>query len=148
MDLPDNLKIRAVLTQGGAFYGKLTDHGDEHPRFYFVLNLNPFSNSVILLTTSTTRFMSHRSCEGGDEIHIPLSNKDYEPFSKDCLICCARPLKEVDRTDLEKKLKSQEYRLLEPVSKELLQKILTGVAKSKVIPPKQKKLILPEENNF
>ena len=145
MDLPDN-SYELFLKQGSAF--KLLQDGDKYPRYYFVLNLNAKFDSIILLSTSTTRFNSHRNCQGGDEIHIPVSKKDYTPFTEACLICCGRPLKEVSKKSLTEQLKSQKYKLLEPLPHNLLQKILTGIAKSKVIPPIHKKMILPEENNL
>jgi hypothetical protein len=148
MDLPDNLKFRAIFTQGSVFKAKLVEDGDEHERFYFVLNSKAQIDSLILLSTSTTQFDSHKDCQGGDEIHIPVSTEDYTPFTKACLICCGRPLKQVPKERLIKQLKSQKYRLLEPLPQDLLQKILVSIAKSKVIPPAQKKMILPEENNI
>jgi hypothetical protein len=113
-----------------------------------VLNLNPQSDSLILLTSSTTRFSSHKNCPDADDVHINLFKKDYPSLKVDCIVCCNRRLKDVSKTNLIKQLKSQKYKFLEQLPQDLLQKILTGIAKSKVIPPIHKKMILPEENNI
>jgi hypothetical protein len=139
MDLPNDIKIRAILTQGGAFKGKLWK--DTYPRFYFVLNINPDIDKVLILSTSTTAFELHRSCPGGDEVHIPVGPRDYSSFTQDCLICCNRP-KEIEKDLLRKKLNSQGYEILPQLPQGLLDKILSGIAKSSVVAPAIKKLVL------
>ncbi|MCE5339522.1 MAG: hypothetical protein LLF92_00140 [Planctomycetaceae bacterium] len=147
MDSSDDLKFRAVFTQGGAFRAKLTEDGSRKTRYYFVLNSNPQADELTILSTSTTQFDLHKNCNGGDDIHIPLSPKDYKEFTEYCLICCNRP-KQYNKENLKKQLKKQKWELLPALPNELLQKILHGIAKSKVIPPIYKKMILPEENNI
>lgn len=144
MDLPDDVKIRAIFAQGGAFKAKLAEDGGTKFRYYFVLNIKPKTDSLIVLSTSTTQFEEHKNCDGGDDVHIPLSPKDYKEFTKSCLICCNRP-RSFSKASLERQLKSQKYDLLSPLPDELLQKILRGIAKSKVVSPKIKRMVLPEE---
>jgi hypothetical protein len=139
MDLPSDIKIRAILTQGGAFKGKLGK--DSYPRFYFVLNINPESDKVLILSTSTTAFELHRSCPGGDEVHIPVGPRDYGSFTQDCLICCNRPYL-IEKELLRKKLNSQGYEILPQLTPSVLGKILSGIAKSPVVAPAVKKLVL------
>lgn len=142
MELPNNLKFSAVLIQGGAFKAQLKN--DNYPRFYFVLNKNPENDNILFLLTSTTAFDLHRNCEGGDDIHVPLSQEDYRGFTTDCVICCNN-YKKVEKSRLEIILKKQEYRLLEPIPKKVLQKILNAIAKSIVVEPNVKAKILPED---
>ncbi len=139
MDLPDDIKIRAILTQGGAFKGKLGE--DSYPRFYFVLNIDPEIDKALVLSTSTTAFELHRSCPGGDDVHIPVGRGDYESFTQDCLICCNRP-KVIEKELLRKKLRSQGYEVLPPLPPNVLGRVLSGIAKSPVVPPAVKKLVL------
>jgi hypothetical protein len=138
MDLPSDIKIRAILTQGGAFKGKLGK--DSYLRFYFVLNISPEIDKVLILSTSTTAFELHRSCPGGDEVHIPIGPRDYESFTQDCLICCNRP-HVIEKELLRKKLTSQEYEILPQLPPNILDRILSGIAKSPVVAPAIKKLV-------
>lgn len=84
MDLPSDLKIKGLLTQGGVFKAQLHENRDSYSRYYFVLNLNPQTDYVLILATSTTQFEQHRNCEKGDDIHIPLGPQDYSEFKKEC----------------------------------------------------------------
>lgn len=144
MDLSDDLKFRAVFTQGGAFKAKLAEDGSRKFRYYFVLNANPQADELTILSSSTTHFDLHKNCDGGYDVHVPLSPKNYEEFTDDCLICCNRPKKH-NKANLKKQLKSQKWELLPALPNELLQKILKGIAKSKVVPLKIKRMVLPEE---
>jgi hypothetical protein len=141
MDVPENLKLKHVLVQGGAF--KASFPGDSYPRYYFVLNQNPATDTLIILSTSTTQFTEHRNCPGGDDVHIPLGREDYPDFTQNCLICCNRP-RTINKKELEKQLASQKYVILPPLKEAILSQILSGIAKSKVIEPNIKKLILGE----
>jgi len=147
MDLPDDIKIQGVLTQGGAFKAKLVK--DDYRRFYFILNRNPQDDTLIILTTSTTAFVLHRSCPDGDDVHISLTPDDYPPFYKNCLICCGTPklLKTEQKDNLLKKLKSGKFELLPPLSAEIIEKIKTGISKSSTVPPAIKKLVLGTEED-
>lgn len=143
MDLPDNIRIQGILTQGGAFKTKLPK--DSYERFYFVLNNNPQDDAVIILSTSTTHFELHRNCPSGNDVHLPLSPDDYKPFYKDCLICCNRPVM-IDKEGLLKKLQSGTYELLPQLPSAILEKIKYGIAKSPVVEPKIKQMILGTNN--
>ncbi len=144
MDLPDEIRIQGILTQGGAFKTKLSK--DAHERFYFVLNNNPQDDTIIVLSTSTTQFELHRNCPGGDDVHLPLSPKDYAPFFKNCLICCNRPVI-VNKESFIKRLQSGNYELLPPLSPTILEKIKHRIAKSPVVEPKIKQMILGSNNS-
>jgi hypothetical protein len=145
MDLPEDLKLKAILTQGGVFKAKLRENKDSYSRFYFVLNLNPETDDLLVLSTTTTHLELHRDCEGGDDIHIVLSSEDYEGFTRNCIMCCNRPLK-VKKAKLEQQLKSQKYEILAPLPEGLLEKILQGIAKSNIVEPIVKKLVLKNDN--
>ena len=112
MELPDNLKFIAVLIQGGAFKAQLQN--DSYPRYYFVLNRTPLEDEKIVLITSTTHFELHKNSPGGDDIHIPLSKKDYEEFTQECLICCNRPRVE-SKEKLKSVLRKQQYIVLKGI---------------------------------
>lgn len=141
MELPPELKIRAVLTQGGVFKAKLESHRDSYSRYYFVLNSNPESAELLVLSTSTTHFELHRSCPGGNDVHVPLSPQDYAGFTQNCLICCNRP-HAVAKQKLEAMLHSQEYEILEPLPPEILIRILKAIKISTVVSRKHKRLVL------
>ncbi len=141
MELPDNVKFKGVLVQGGAFKAKITSHKDQYPRFYFILNINPQADTVLVLSSTTTDFHSHKFCKGGDKVHITLSRKDYAPLYKNCLICCDRPQK-IEKDKLEKELHSQSYELLPPLSEGVMQKIIQGISNSPVVEVNVKASIL------
>lgn len=139
MELPDKIKIQSILMQGGAFKTKLQT--DSYDRFYFVLNFNPKEDIIIVLSTSTTQFELHRNCPGDKDVHLPLSQEDYTPFFKNCLICCNRPVI-INKNSFIKKLQSGNYELLPPLPSSVIEKIKHGIAKSPVVEPKIKQLVL------
>jgi hypothetical protein len=143
MDLPEKLKFRAILTQGGAFKAKVSQK-DAYPRYYFVLNRNPEKDENLVLLTSTTQFEHHKFCDGGDDVHIPLSPQDYQEFTEHCLICCDRPMT-LARKDVERKLMQQNYQILQPLPSDIVAKILRGIARSNVVPAKIKEFVLGQE---
>jgi hypothetical protein len=139
MDLPEDIKIQGILTQGGAFKTKLPK--DSYERFYFILNHSPQDDTIIVLSTSTTQFELHRNCPGGDDVHLPLSPNDYKPFYKECLICC-NWINSYPKESILKLLKSCKFEILPPLPLDIIEKIKLGVAKSPRIPPKIKNIIL------
>jgi hypothetical protein len=142
MELPDELKIRAILTQGGAFKAKLPT--DSYPRYYFILNRNPETDKELVLLSSTTQFDEHRNCKGGDDVHVPLSKRDYSDFTQDCLVCCDRP-KCRPKKMLEQILKSQKWQLLAPLPKEILTRMIRGIARSNVVTPREKEMVIGKD---
>lgn len=120
MELPDQLKFKAILVQGGAF--KTQFASDEYPRYYFVINKNPAEVNTIILITSTTHFELHRDCPDGDDVHIVLSPRDYDEFTKKCLICCNWRPRILPKEKLLSIISKKEYVLLKPLPKNLLKK--------------------------
>ena len=140
MDLPEHLKLQGILTQGGAFKAQLSINPKKE-RYYFVLNVDPKTDTVLVLVTSTTDFFPHKSCAGADDVHINLSVQDYTELSANCLICCDRPRK-MPKATLERELKTQKYTLLKPLPKPVLDRILVGIEKSPVVTSDIKELVL------
>ncbi|MBN2271570.1 MAG: hypothetical protein JXN61_13210 [Sedimentisphaerales bacterium] len=140
MELPEELKIRGILTQGGAFRAKLASAAP-YPRYYFVLNRDPVSDSDLVLLTSTTQFELHRNCDGGDDVHIPLRRAEYKEFTRDCLVCCNRP-RIIKKAELVRRLNLQKYELLVPLPSHIAQRIAAGIAKSSLVPPAVKEMVL------
>jgi hypothetical protein len=140
MDLPSHLKFKGVLTQGGAFKARLSIN-PRKARYYFILNVNPRTDIVLVIVTSTTDFFSHKSCAGGDYVHVNLSPRDYSELTAKCLVCCNRPRK-MSKTILERDLQNQKYELLKPLPKSLLNRILSGIEKSPVVASDIKELVL------
>ncbi len=145
MELPDELKIRAIFTQGGAFKAKVS-RKDEYPRYYFILNNNPASDQELVLLSSTTQFELHKFCDGGDDVHIPLGPTEYKEFTAECLICCNRPMR-IPKSNLVKQLKSQKYQLLDHLPHEIVKQIVDGIAKSNVVDSVTKALVVGEDVN-
>jgi hypothetical protein len=140
MDLPPDLKFKGVLRQGAAFKAQLSINPKKE-RFYFVLNVDPQTDTVLVLVTSTTDFWRHEACGGGDEVHINLSPSDYDELTANCLVCCNLPQK-ILKSKLEKELASRKYILLKPLPAELLNDILNGIEKSSVVSSDIKELVL------
>jgi hypothetical protein len=140
MELPSHIKFKGILTQGGAFKAQLSINPSK-ARYYFILNVDPQTDTVLVLVTSTTDFFSHKSCSGGDSVHVNLSRQDYNELTANCLICCDRPRK-MSKSTLEKELKNQKYTLLKPLPKAVLGRILAGIEKSPVVSSDIKELVL------
>ncbi len=117
------------------------DTQDSFNNFYFVLNVDPKSDTVLVLVTSTTDFWRHEACEGGDEVHISLSPIDYEELTANCVVCCNLPQK-ILKSKLERELSSRKYILLKPLPVGLLNNILKGIEKSPVVSSDIKELVL------
>ena len=144
MDLPTNIKFNGVLIQGGAFKARIDSFNDPYPRYYFVLNINPQNDEVLVLSSSTTDFRSHENCESGDVVHICLTKEDYEEFTKPCIICCDRP-KKISKAVLEAELESKGFSLLRAFPESSLQQVLEGILKSKVVTGDIKALVLGDD---
>jgi len=142
MELPEHLKYKAIFVQGGAFKTQLP--GDSYPRYYFVLNKDPSDEDAIVLTTTTTHFELHRNCPDGDDVHIDLSVEDYEDFTQNCLICCNWKPRIIAKDKLINVISKQNYTLLKPLPKNVLDRILNGISKSSTIEPRVKSMILPD----
>jgi hypothetical protein len=142
MELPDKLKIRGILTQGGAFKAKLPK--DSYPRYYFILNRNPEADEKMVLLSSTTQFEEHRNCDGGNNVHIPFPPNHYQEFPSDCLICCDRP-RCVPKKLLEQGLKAQKWQLLSHLPAEIVAKIVKGIVISNVVTPVVKEMVIGPE---
>ncbi len=139
MDLPPDVKYRGILQQGQVFKAQIGK--DKYHRYYFVLNIDPETDTVLVLCTSTTQFEDHRNCREGDDVHINLSPQDYSGFTERCIICCDRP-QCYKKTILERILKTQRWELLAPLPQTILDKILQGILKSPVVEGYIKKMVL------
>lgn len=142
MEPSNELKSKEILTHGGAFRIDLREGGGY--RYYFVLNKSPESDSVLVVSTSTTQFASHESKFPG-EVLVYLTQSEYPSVSTRCLINCEQARAHL-KVKLMRTLAKGPFELLPPLPESILERIRTAVAKCKVLCDEDKELILGVED--
>ncbi len=141
--LPAELQLRR-----GAVFRMMHQYraeGEKY-RFFIVLNHDPQSDRLIILTTTTTQLERlEREYGTGDAAPLVyIHHSDYPDIERFCVVDChALDLRE--KSILASQLQSRDHQFLRPLPDHLLEKIVDKIAIDKTIPASVKCLIVKPE---
>ncbi len=141
--LPPELQLRR-----GAIFRLMHQYraeGEKY-RFFIVLNHDPQSDRLIILTTTTTQLhrLEREYGAGDDAPLVYIHHSDYPDIERFCVVDC-RALDKWEKNDLITALKMREHAFLTPLPDHLLEKIVEKIAGDKTIPSSIKCLVVKPE---
>ena len=138
--IPDEQMLRQ-----GAIFRKMhqfQNEGEKY-RFFIVMNFDPKSDKVIILTTTTTQYQSLER-RYKNATHSPLvyfHPNECSVFTRFCVINCM-DLKVEGKDELLSTLETTQHEFVGMIPENKLQEILDYVIQAQDIPPSKKSLII------
>lgn len=141
--IPGKATIPATIREGSVFYFKENSHANsEEPHYFVVLNINPLTDEVIILTHSSSQVdkVRKRTSRFPGTL-VEVTRAEYSCFTKDtsafnCNDIIVKSIGElINLYDASKLVVKQE------MPSHILSKLRSGVAASPVVEGKHKKLV-------
>ena len=151
MDMPPEVLVATCIEQGTVYHyeAEFTNHDGSMyrgNRFFIVLNVDPKTDEVIVLTTITkqvTRVETYIARVGeAPETAVRLLPADFSELREESIVNC-NSVHSSTREKIVEKLKGEgAVVFFEKIPKTILEHIIAGVMKSNQVPPEFKKLIV------
>jgi len=143
VDVPPEVKIKAVLKPGAVFYFEEESLKSDEPHYFVVLNQNPSVDVILLMVVSSSQIPKvylRNQNNNPSETLIEVSPTEYPDFTKNSIFDCNKVfLKTVD--ELIDKVKTNKLKLKSNISSELLDRLRNAVLASPSVPPSQKRIL-------
>lgn len=139
MDISDEIKLKVTIKQGVVYYFVHPTMDSTEPHYFVVLNKDPLSDEVILLTCATSqvdKVVSRRKNVSSDTLVI-LDKKDCDFLSKETIFDC-NSLKSCSVDLLVGKLSAGKLKIVGNVTEDVLEKLLDAVLASPLIVERDK----------
>ncbi len=136
---------KQIFVPGGAFRWPQKLNGNvTKSRYFFVLNISPDSDEVVILVTPTTEIKKTYRCNFYGDI-VKISMSDYSSLEKECVVNCSSPFK-YSREQILQAIEKQEVELLPPIPSDLLKTLRDSLVQSIKVSDEIKSLVLEEES--
>ena len=144
-DLPIELKL--TLRSGTVYYFEHRDVYSNEPHFFAVLNADPQSSNVLIMTIGSSQVskVQNRRKELPPETLVIIDPTDYPDFSKQTIIDCNQVF-ELSKEELIQKFKTKDLRHHLDLPKDILEKIWAGVHASPRVDEIHKQLLPPKKD--
>jgi hypothetical protein len=143
---PPEFISKQILVSGGAFrkHHEFRNEG-EKKRFFFVLNKNPEQDDVILLVTASTKIKELKlKYKDRPDVLVEISPSEYQPLEQPSIVNC-EAARAYLKSHIQQFIDNGEIDPLQPLPPKIVEKLHNAIAKCKVIPPEDKRLVLGEE---
>lgn len=150
VEIPPNVSIPLCIEQGSIYhYEYKRDRGDGTSyignRFFIVLNVNPKTDEVLILTTITTKITNQRAYikqvgEDPDTL-VPITKTDFARLSADSVVNCNN-IYPLTLDELISKIHSGGKIFYEKLPNDVINALISGVLKSSQVSPGHKKLVI------
>ncbi|MBU2633222.1 hypothetical protein KJ751_01830 [Patescibacteria group bacterium] len=150
MKISPSVTIPVCIEQGCVYLYRLdTTNKDgtkySGDRFFVVLNVNPKTDTILILTTITKQIQNQKKFiknigESPDTL-VQITPSDFSPLSQDSIINCNNTHEE-SLSDLITKVKNGGKVFSEKIPNNIINALTSGVLKSKQVPRDHKKLII------
>ncbi|MEN8254743.1 MAG: hypothetical protein ABFR33_04655 [Verrucomicrobiota bacterium] len=144
-DLPFPLNL--TLRSGTVYYFEHRGLHSTEPHYFIVINANPQSDKLLIMTVGSSRVDNVRKRRHGlpDETLVIVDPSEYADFSKPTVIDCNQVF-ELSREELVQKFKTKQLRSHNDFPASVLEKIWQGVRISPRVDEVHKQLIPPAPN--
>lgn len=150
MELPPEAVVTICIEQGSVYHYRLdTVNHDGTPysgdRFFIVLNANPKSDTVVVMTTITTKVEKQekiikKSGESPDTL-VKISKRDFSHLSEGSAVNCNR-IYEISLTELVEKIRNGGKVFHKKLPKDIVSALVSGALKSRQVSNEYKKLMI------
>ena len=143
--LPPDVIAQKILVPGGAFRMRHEFHSEgEKNRFFFVLNKDPQSDTVVLLATATSKIKEHKA-KWPPDVLVEISPFKYQELEVLSIINC-ETARSFQKRDVRQWITQRKIVPLRPLPKAVLARLRTAIAQCKVLTPVDKQLALKDES--
>lgn len=136
-----------LLRQGAVFrmMHQFKDEGEKY-RYFIVLNIDPQSDKLIILTTTTTQYLRRQQAHGKDaeSVLVGIHPSEYPDIERFCVVDC-RSCRSYEKEDLIKNMEKQGVIFKNPLPDSILSRITSSISRDKTLPASIKRLIVKEE---
>lgn len=142
-----SLKLKTTLRQGTVY--KMSDYGltSALPHFFIVLNLDPCSDEIIVLTVFTSKIENQRkrvSLIGANpETLVEISPEEYSVLKKNSVVNCNAVFVRQTEYFEKKVLNPRDAEPCKDIPEAVLEKIIRGVLLSNTVDDEIKRKIAP-----
>jgi hypothetical protein len=150
MNIPSDIIAAVYIEQGTVCHYHLeTINRDGTPysggRFLIVLNVNPKTDEILVLTTITKQIKNQthyiKNIGEDPDTLVTISPSDFSPLSVESIVNCNNTY-ETTMDELKSKMKKGGKFFTAKLPKTIVSALVSGVLKSKQVPPERKKLIV------
>ena len=142
--MPPELVQRHLFVQGGAFRRdwQFADEGVKW-RYFFILNKSPATDDKLLIVTATTKV--GKTVRRFGRAAVVVNPKEYDSLEKESAINCAMP-EEKTKKEIMDAITRGNIIVISPLPQSVTARILKAVETVTTISPKNKALILGEDD--
>ncbi|MDR1304728.1 MAG: hypothetical protein LBK76_05840 [Verrucomicrobiales bacterium] len=144
MDSPLPLRFKLSLRAGTVYYFTHRGFMSPAPHFFIVVNREPQTNKVLLLTAASSQIenVTKRRKNQPPETLVHVAPEEYAAFSKPTVIDCNAVIS-YSLQELVDKSNRKEVKDHADIPPQILQKILHGIRQSPLVDGAIKKLVSP-----
>jgi len=150
MEIPPNVSIPICIEQGSIYHCHLTKQNNDGTfydgdRFFIVMNVNPKTDEVLVLTTITKRIdktkdFIKRICEAPDTL-VKITISDFPHLSQDSVVNCNNSY-QMSLKDLINKIENGGKIFKHKLPKIVFDAIISGMMKSNQISTEVKEMLV------
>ena len=143
-DLPFELQL--TLRSGTVYYFEHRGVYSNEPHFFAVLNADPLSDNVLIMTIGSSRIDKVKLRRKGlpPETLVVIDPSEYTEFTKPTIIDCNQVF-ELSKEELIQKFKTKNLRHHRDLPKAILDNIWKGVRSSPRVDEIHKRLLPPQQ---
>jgi hypothetical protein len=143
--LPPRVLEQFLLVEGGAFRARYRFENDTSAkhRYWFILNLAPRDDDVLVLVTPTTSIQRRRDARGSRLANalVDLTPQDHPGLACDCIVDC-NSLVPWTKAELRSHIDANAVTPMDPLSREVLARLRHAVSFASVPSTRLKSLVL------
>lgn len=150
MEIPPKISIPICIEQGSIYLyhlNRVNNDGSlyEGDRFFIVLNTNPKTDEVLILTTITKKAEKQKAFikrigEDPDTL-VPITPSDFSALSQNSVVNC-NSYYQISLADLIKKIEDGGKIFTHKLPKNVIDALISGVLKSNQVPPDVKERLI------
>ena len=150
MDLPPKVVVPICIEQGSIYHYRVELTNRDRStyrgqRFFIVLNVNPKTDEVIVLTTVTTKIEEAeryvQRVKESPETLVRISRADFPRLSAESVVNCNSTYPST-MPQLIKRIEDGGIIFFEKLPRSVIEALVGGVLKSTQVPNEQKKLLI------
>ena len=136
MDIPPEVAIKASIRPGSVYYFPHEALHSPESHFFVVINIDPFSEQVILLVCSSSKIDKVKRCNkhNAPETLVEIKREEYDDFTCDSILDCNTVFPESIES-LVQRLASNRLDRKSEMDIALVEKLRRGVLASRQIAP-------------
>lgn len=150
MNIPAGISVPRCVEQGSIYHYNLEIKNNDGSiysgdRFFIVLNVNPLTDTVLVMTTMTTRIQKQeryiKAIGASPNSLVKITKDDFPYLTAETAINCNNTY-EISLSELVKKIEQGGKIFFEKLPKSVMDAIISAVVQSSLVSTEHKKMII------